>query len=266
MTMVAKLLDVEPKTIPAGRSGPLTARWVVQMAQAEQAARNEDAQAVWIIRKPNLTDRVVQRISWPSRRVGYLVLIGTPRLEVLPALAGRFERVAFVSPGGVLPKQELETVLKSPERRDRFVGGIVDSDAKIVTLWRGDFEALVVPFSGFPATANGIHPDWEHFTVTDYGHTLRFGDYEAAADAILYDYDPEFRRRQNKRRRAAERTMGASIRRLRKQRQLTRNDFRALDPKTLARIERSEVQKPHQDTLKLIADRLGVSSDDLGSY
>jgi hypothetical protein len=264
--MANKVLDLEHEKVSARGLVPLTPRWVTQSAQAEQAATSEDAQAVWIIGKPNLTDRVVRRISWPSHRAGYLVLIGTPRPEVLPALEGRFARVAFVNLGGVLPKGELVTVLKSPERRDRFVGGIVDQEAKIVTLWRGSFEPLVVPFSGFPATANGIRPDWREFTVTDYGHTLRFGHYEAATDSILYDYDPEFRRRQNKLRRATERTLGASIRRLRRQRQLTRHDFKGLDPKTLARIERSEVAKPHRDTLKLIADRLGIKPDELGSY
>src|ERR1700729_952100 len=99
---------------------------------------------------------------------------------------------SFINMGGVLPKDELVTVLKSPERRDRFIGGIVDHEAKIVTFWRGNIEPLIVPFSAFPATANAIRPDWNEFTVADYGHTLRFGDYEAAGDSLLYDYDPEF--------------------------------------------------------------------------
>lgn len=264
--MVTKTLNVEQAEESTGRSVPLTLRWVEQVAHAEQAARSEDAKTVWIIRRSNLTDRVVQRISWPSRPAGYLVLIGTPRSEVLPALEGRFVRVAYVNLGGVLPREELEVVLKSPERSDRFVGGLVDKEAKVVTLWRGNLNPCVVPFSAFPATANGIRPDWDRFTVSDYGHTLRFGDYEAATDAILYDFDPQFRRRLNKLRRANERTLGASIRRLRKQRQLTRREFPELDPKTLARIERSEVQKPHEDTLKLIADRLGVKPEELESY
>jgi len=114
----------------------------------------------------------------------------------------------------------------------------VDHEAGIVTLWRGSLEATVVPFSAFPATANGIRPNWNAFTVADYDHTLRFGDYEAATDSILYDFDREFRRRQNKLRTASEQTLGASIRRLRKQRQLTRNDSPSLDPRTLAREPR----------------------------
>jgi len=264
--MASNVLGVEQEALSAGGLAPLTPRWITKPAQAERAATSEDSRAVWIIRSTDLANRVVRRISWPSHRAGYLVLIGAPRPGVLPALEGRFLRVAFVNLGGVLPKDELETVLKSSERRDRFIGGIVDHEAGIVTLWRGSLEAMVVPFSAFPATANGIRPDWNAFTVADYGHTLRFGDYEAATDSILYDFDREFRRRQNKLRTASEPTLGASIRRLRKQRQLTRNDFPSLDPRTLARIERSEVRKPQLETLQRIADRLGVQPSELGSY
>jgi DNA-binding XRE family transcriptional regulator len=157
-------------------------------------------------------------------------------------------------------------VLALPDRSDRFLGGIVDNESKTVTLWRGDLTPMVVQSSTFAATANGIRPDFNKFSVADYGHTLRFGSYEAAADAVLYDFDPDFRRRLNRQRMATEQTLGASIRRLRMQRQLTRDDFPDVDPKTLARIERNEVAKPHAGTLRLIAQRLGVSVDDLGSY
>lgn len=241
----------------------LAPRWVDQIGQTKLVAQSEDDKIVWIIRN-DLADRVVKGMSWPTRRRGYLLLIGSPRAEVIPALEDRFVRVAYA--GGVLPKEELEAVLKSPERKDRFIGGIVNKEAVIVTLWRGDLTSLVVPFSAFPATANGIRPNWDRFAVSDYGHTLEFGDYEAAADSILYDYDPEFRRRLNKTRKATERTLGASIRRLRKQHQLTRHDFPGLDPKTLARIERSEVETPQSNTLKVIAVRLGVQPEELASY
>ncbi len=106
-----------------------------------------------------------------------------------------------------------------------------------------------MPFSTFAPTANGIRPDWARFTVTEYGHMLRFGSCEAAAAAVLYECDPEFRRRLRKARMADERTLAASSRRLRIQRQLTRDDFPGITAKTLARIERGEVATPHRDTL-----------------
>lgn len=244
----------------------MTPRWVENADEAQEAALNENPEAVWIIRKPALANRVVRQIRWPSRRSGYLVLIGKPRPEVLPALERRFVRVAYAQAGDILAREELEEVLQSADRRDRFVAGMIDADAKIVTLWRGDLTPLVVPFSAFSPTANGIKPDWNRFAVADYGHTLRFGDYEAAGDSVLYDFDPEFRRKLNKRRRATERTLGASIRRLRQQRQLSRDDFPGISPKTLARIERGEVTHPQPATMKLIADQLHAEPEELGSY
>jgi transcriptional regulator with XRE-family HTH domain len=50
------------------------------------------------------------------------------------------------------------------------------------------------------------------------------------------------------------------------QRRLTRSDFPGIDPKTLARIESNSSMKPHAATLRMIAERLGVAVDDLGSY
>jgi hypothetical protein len=246
---------------------PLTPHWVEKGSQAQKAARSHDTQAVWIIHEATLARQLVRLTSWPSRKIGFLILIGSPLPAVLPALERRFMRVVYAAKvANLLPLEELKAVLKSPDRKDRFVGGMADAEARIVTLWRGDLTSLVVPFSAFTPTANGVQPDWNRFTVTDYGHTLRFGTYEAAADAVLYEYDPDFRRRLNKTRIATEETLGASIRRLRMQRQLTRHDFPGLDPKTLARIERSEVGKPRTETQRLIAERLGVAVEELGSF
>lgn len=51
-----------------------------------------------------------------------------------------------------------------------------------------------------------------------YWHAIRLGKYEAASDALLYEYDADYRRRKAKERIVAEQGLGASIRRLRKQR------------------------------------------------
>ncbi len=49
-------------------------------------------------------------------------------------------------------------------------------------------------------------------------------------------------------------------------RQLTRDEFPGIEPKTLARIERGEVRRPRPDTLNRIARRLAVAPADLGSF
>jgi hypothetical protein len=245
----------------------LVPRWIERPSQAHKAAGSSDSTAVWITRSSRLANQIVRDASWPGRRIGYLLLIGGARPEILPALMRRFERVAFSFNGtGFLPKRELDAVLKAPDRKDRLVGGMPDKRTRTVVLWRGDLASLVVPFYAFAPTANGIRPNWDRFTAADYGHTLRIGGYEAASDSVLYEYDPDFRRRLNRTRVATEQTLGASIRRLRKQRQLTRQDFPELDAKTLARIERGEVETPHAETLAVIAARLGVTPAELGSF
>lgn len=50
--------------------------------------------------------------------------------------------------------------------------------------------------------------------LTDYGRTVALGDYEASADAILYELDPVYRRSVKKLRRQSEKTFGASLRAL----------------------------------------------------
>ena len=111
-------------------------------------------------------------------------------------------------------------------------------------------------------------PDFSVFTVTDYGHSVRLGAYEAASDAILYEFDSDYRRRLGRQRHQEERSFGASLRRLRKQRGLRRNDFSPLSPKTIARIEQGEVDpsRIHPRTLSLIATRLAVAPYDIETY
>ena len=118
----------------------------------------------------------------------------------------------------------------------------------------------------FQPSGKGTHPDFTRLSLADYGHTVRLGDYEASSDAILYEIDPEYRRKIRKQQLAEEQTFGASLRRLRIQKRLSRNDFAPLSSKTIARIERSEVEKPHGDTLRIIAGRLGVEPDEVESY
>jgi transcriptional regulator with XRE-family HTH domain len=63
-----------------------------------------------------------------------------------------------------------------------------------------------------------------------------------------------------------EQSFGASLRRLRIQRGLKREDFSPLTAKTLARIERGEVQKPRGKWLLVIAEKLQVDPDQIENY
>lgn len=159
-------------------------------------------------------------------------------------------------------------VLNADNRSELFIGGNVDHATEMITLWRGDLKPINVPFAAFKRSENGISPDFNDLGIKDYGHTIRLGEYEAAADAILYEFDPEYRRRAKKNRIAAEKSFGASLRRLRILRGLKRDDFSQLSPKTIARIELGETEKDgiHPKTLKAIAQRLSVRPEDIEEY
>lgn len=94
---------------------------------------------------------------------------------------------------------------------------------------------------------------------------MALGSFEAAADAILYEFDPAFRKRARALQRSTDITLGASLRRLRLTKGLRRDDFPNLSSKEVARIERNQV-KPRASTLRVIASALRVPVRDLGSY
>lgn len=160
-----------------------------------------------------------------------------------------------------LPRDQLADVLRDKHPENFFIGGLVLPEA--VLLYRGNFDRLVIPRTWFLPSGTAA-PDFDDFEVIDYGQTIRLGRYEAATDALLYDFDATARRRMRKHALDQDRSLGAAIRRLRLQRKLSRDDF-DVTAKTIARIERGEVE-PHTKTLAILAKRLGVKPDELSTY
>lgn len=226
----------------------------------------------WISIRGQLTDELLRCVQGHAQTVGRaygLVTLEAPRPQSVPALGSLFRRLVGTAPDSAfLPFEELLDVLGAPraEAESLFIAGAADLKSETVALTRGDLKTLLAPFAIFTASGAGARPDFTKLSLTDYGHTVRLGDYEASADAILYEIDPQYRRRLNKRRLAEEKTFGASLRRLRLQRKLSREDFPPLAAKTIARIERGEIGKPHGQTLEIIARRLGVDVDEIESY
>jgi hypothetical protein len=147
------------------------------------------------------------------------------------------------------------------------VGGTVDQGANIVLLYRGNLEPIVVPLSWFRAPPGGPRPDPHDLAAGDHGHSVRLGAYEASAHTILYDLDREYRRQAKARRLRQDRTFGGALRRLRILRGLAQQDFEPqLSAREIARLEKGEINRPHAATLKLLAKRLGVRPDQLGTY
>jgi DNA-binding Xre family transcriptional regulator len=205
----------------------------------------------------------------PVRRLrqGLLVLEPVEDQALLRVLERMFARIVFASEGlQLLPIEELIDAVRAPNRGDLFIGGVVDVESGDLLLYRGDLDLVVFPVAHLPVRAGGPTPDLERLRFTDYGQTVAFGEYEASADAILYDMDPHYRRAARKRQIQEDASFGASVRRLRLLRGLSRADFPELSEKEIARIERGEVERPHPSTLLTIAKRLGVTPDDLGTY
>jgi len=61
-------------------------------------------------------------------------------------------------------------------------------------------------------------------------------------------------------------SFGGALRRLRLARGLSRDDFPDINAKTIARIERGEVEKPHGETLVKICGVLGVAPEEIETY
>ena len=178
-----------------------------------------------------------------------------------------FSQVVLGADGAtLLAPSELTEILASPNSEDYFIGGTVNLNIRSIIFYRGNLESLVVPLAWFKAGPNSPQPDPEDFEIIDFGHTVRLGQFEAATEAILYEFDPDFRRRERKRRFDGDESFGGSLRRLRRQRGLKRGDFLPLSSKAVARIERGEVETPQATTLKILSQRLGVDVEDIATY
>ena len=152
-------------------------------------------------------------------------------------------------------------------RADLLIGGFVKHSNETITFWRGNLESLTVRFSSSAKSGDGTVPNYDAFSVIDCGQTVKLGNYEAAVDAILYEHDPEFRRAISKQRLQDDRSFGAALRRLRKQRGLCREDFEPdVAAKTVARIEQGEVTRIHKATLEALARYLAVEPDEIESF
>jgi hypothetical protein len=221
---------------------------------------------IWIVLSAGrlaLRDRLVRQRGI-SRRVLCLSDASPQKLRLLNDL---FQQVvSATNPVKLLAKEQVLEVLKADHPDHLFIGGYVDHDDQQVVLYRGNIEPLFVPFSWFTDYESPISPDFSDFEITDFGQTVRLGDYEAANTAVLYEFDAAFRAWDKKRQRALDDSLGGCIRRLRLSKGVKRHEFPPLNEKTIARIERGETPQPDERTLAVIAKRLGVRPDELHSY
>ncbi len=222
---------------------------------------------VWIARKAAALQALAD-VADARRGDHRLVLLERVNVAREAFLRAIFRTVVSLSGATFLPVEELKTALASPYRDRLFIGGIVDHDAGVVVLYRADLgrDALVVPTAWFTPSGDGVEPDFREFAVADYGSAIRLGEYEASADAVLYEFDARYRRTAKKEMLKRDESFGAALRRLRLQRGVGRDDFAPISAKQIARIERGETEKPRERTLELIARRLGVRPEEIEEY
>jgi len=238
-------------------------------SEVEKAVCRPTSRVTWISFTRDFTDILLAKAVSirADLRDSHLITLTPPRSESIAALVGLFHPVFGLVDGfRWLPKEELVDVITRDDASGRLIGGSVDTKAKTLTLLRGDMTVVVAPFSLFPKSGDGTVPDFAQLALTDYGRTVALGDYEASADAILYELDSDYRRALKQQRRQTEKSFGASLTRLRKQRRLKRSDFAPLSAKEIARLERNEVAKPHAKTLAVIANLLGVKQEEIEDY
>jgi hypothetical protein len=258
----------------------LTSRKAIQAAMAKIHTRTVVAQAFvreWVVSdKESVSDFLDEAVEQVGRwgfgkrhLLGNLALLESPSLLSLRAVQDMdmFKVVLFAVPyTRWLPLAQMTEVWAAPNRRELLIGGVVDLSSQILTVYRGDFSRVTVPLSIFKPSGDGTKPRFKEFGILEYGHGVRFGNYESSAEVILYEGDPSYRKALKESRRAQERTLGASIRRLRMQRGVLQKDFHPLTARTIARIESNEVEMPHGKTLSKIAKRLGVEPDEIITY
>ena len=222
--------------------------------------------ALWIALHGDVLLRWLSHAALRQRRHRLLVLdhLEPSRCEVLHGLF-----TSVVVRDGVwrlLPGAELAEAVSAANAADLIIGGVVDREAGVVRLLKGDLDSLVVPLSTFKTTARGPRPDLDAMTFTDCGQTVKLGEYETAADSILYERDREYRKRAKARLRDADGSFGGCLRRLRLQKGVGRGDFPGISAKEIARIERGEITKPHPATVSTIARKLRVEPTEILEY
>jgi hypothetical protein len=252
-----------------------TARDAASVRSAVRSALRKAAPAssplVWVVSDVHLGDRLLLEAACSRtaqrRGLGDLVYLDPPRPEAVVPARNFFAHVAWTdSRKHWLAPDQLFEVLALPDAKKYLIGGLVDPQTGTLTVYRGDLSTVTVPLTIFRATGAGLVPDPKELRITDGGQAIRLGGYEATADVIFYEGDPDYRRELNERRRAAERGLGPALRRLRIQRGLLQSNFGPVPAKTIARIERGEIRKPQRRTLEAIARRLGVSPQEIDTF
>ncbi len=230
----------------------------------EKAVNRSEGTDLWIVFAHKLT-QLLSDVHFAPRKAPELIILGDVPQSRLEILRSFFSNLIYQEKVR-LPFEQLAEVMAAENRSDLLIGGEVDEEGGVVLLYRGDLTSLLVPLTAFLKSGDGIVPDFGQFSIEDHGQVLSFGEYEASAESILYEFDADYRKRYRKNLVKTGKGLGASIRRLRLHKGLRQTDFKDVNEKEIRRLEAGEVKKPHQSTLQKIAATLGVAVDKLGTF
>lgn len=86
-----------------------------------------------------------------------------------------------------LSNEEMTEAILADEN-DLLIAGYYDNKNKIIYFLKNDFDVFTQPISIFKPVEEYVADPYK-LSFTDYGHTVRLGEYEVASDAIIYDRD-----------------------------------------------------------------------------
>lgn len=265
--MSEPLLVVEPRGHATRALARLAADRLRTKSEIRDALERRGQGAVWVT--PNLAAVQLLLAALAGRSKGDQRLLSLePANGARHSLLHAIFRFVVSADEGIrlLPTEELADVLGEANREDLFIGvAAAPADAAVV-LYRGNLEPLVVPLTWFCTRPGGPKPGVVDLAITDSGQTVRLGKYETAGDAILYEFDAAYRRRAKQREMERDDSFGGALRRLRLQKGLSRTNFDGITAKEIARIERSEVKRPHLRSVAILAKRLGVPAREIRTY
>lgn len=194
-----------------------------------------------------------------------ILLIADPPLPPQSLLEALFKEAIVIPHDAALSVEQISGIIKNKNAKDYVIGGQIDKMTHTVTLIRGDLSKLAIPFSTFRPSGVNEKPDFIKFSIEDSGQTIKFGEYEASVDAVLYEFDPLYRSKRKSELAKKDKSFGACLRRLRVLKGLKQSDFHDLDEREIGRIERGEV-KPRQSTIEKLAEKLDVTPKEIESY
>lgn len=228
--------------------------------------RNAIRPSLWVASRAELVSWFAACGDWRGRDQR-LLLLERQEARQQAFLQALFRIVVPTTKRSRLPTEQLLEVLAAPNRDEYFIDGSVDEKDGVVVLYRGNLEPVVVRLDWFTPSGDGVRPDPSRLSITDFGQTVKLGDYEASTHAVLYDFDREYRRRAKARIVEQDTSFGGALRRLRLFRQLSQQDFEPeISAKEIARLEKGQVKRPHEKTLKVLAKRLRVKPEEIATY